>query len=191
MRRSPERATRLRHSHPPDNAPAELVQIHKRFLASTFAEQSAKLSAIDRQVAQKEAERATIKASIDKLNATIAPLQQRVEIREQLFQKELGSKLTYLTELQDLVGQRQEVAVQQSRYNEADAAIAALMETRQKAVAEYERGLFDDLAKAEQKASGLTQDVIKAEQRTSLQRLTAPVDGVVQQLAVHIRSVEW
>jgi hemolysin D len=45
--------------------------------------------------------------------------------------------------------------------------------------------LFDDLAKAEQKAAGLLQDVIKAEQRTKLQRLTAPVDGVVQQLTVH------
>ena len=52
-------------------------------------------------------------------------------------------------------------------------------------MAEYERGLFDDLAKAEQKAAGLAQDVIKAEQRTSLQKLTAPVDGVVQQLAIH------
>ena len=31
----------------------------------------------------------------------------------------------------------------------------------------------------------LAQDVIKAEQRTKLQLLTAPVDGVVQQLAVH------
>jgi hemolysin D len=41
------------------------------------------------------------------------------------------------------------------------------------------------LAKAEQKASGLAQDVIKAEQRTKLQYLTAPVDGVVQQLAIH------
>ena len=52
-------------------------------------------------------------------------------------------------------------------------------------MAEYERGLFDDLAKAEQKAAGLAQDVIKAEQRTSLQKLTAPVDGMVQQLAIH------
>jgi hemolysin D len=41
------------------------------------------------------------------------------------------------------------------------------------------------LAKAEQKSAGLAQDVIKAEQRTKLQALTAPVDGVVQQLAVH------
>jgi hemolysin D len=41
------------------------------------------------------------------------------------------------------------------------------------------------LAKAEQKAAALAQDVIKAQERTKLQALTAPVDGVVQQLAVH------
>jgi hemolysin D len=99
--------------------------------------------------------------------------------------RELGSKLQYLTELQDLVGQQQDLLVQQSRYREADAAVAALTETRAKAQSEYRRTLFDDLAKAEQKAGGLAQDVVKAEQRTKLQVLTAPVDGVVQQLAVH------
>ena len=102
-----------------------------------------------------------------------------------MFSKELGSKLIYLQELQDLVGQQKEVLVQESRLSESDSAIAALQETRSKTVAEYEHGLLDDLAKAEQKAAGLAQDVIKAEQRTSLQKLTAPVDGVVQQLAVH------
>src|SRR4249919_3356132 len=96
-----------------------------------------------------------------------------------------SSSTLYLTELQDLVGQRQEILVQRGRYSETDSAIAALVETRNKTVAEYERGLFDDLAKAEQKAAGLAQDVIKAEQRTSLQKLTAPVEGVVQQLAIH------
>jgi hemolysin D len=159
--------------------------MHRRFLVSQTVEQNAKLAAIERQVAQKEAERATIKASIGKLEAIIPPLKERVAIREHLFNRELGSKLLYLTELQDLVGQQQEILVQQSRYNEIDAAIAALVETRSKTVAEYERNLLDDLAKAEQKAAGLVQDVIKAEQRTSLQKLTAPVEGVVQQLAIH------
>jgi hemolysin D len=170
---------------PPADAPPDLIQMHRKFLLSQTSEQKAKLAAVDSQLAQKEAESATIQASIDKLNATIAPLQQRVEIRQQLFQKELGSKLTYLTELQDLVGQRQDVLVQESRKVEANAAITALTETRAKTVAEYERGLFDELAKSEQKASGLRQDIIKAEQRRNLQRLTAPVDGMVQQLAVH------
>ncbi|MFY9990342.1 MAG: biotin/lipoyl-binding protein, partial [Rhodoplanes sp.] len=141
--------------NPPQDAPPDLIQMHRRFLVSQTAEQNAKLAAMDRQVAQKEAERATIKASIGKLEATITPLQERVAIREQLFNKELGSKLIYLTELQDLVGQQQEILVQRSRYSETDAAIAALIETRNKTVAEYERGLFDDLAKAEQKATGL------------------------------------
>ena len=170
---------------PPQGAPSDLIQMERRFLVSQVAEQNAKIAAIDRQVAQKEAERATIKASIEKLKATIAPLQERVEIRKELFTRELGSKILYLTDLQDLVGQQQEIRVQQSRFSETDAAIAALVETRNKTVAEYERGLFDELAKAQQKAAGLAQDVIKAEQRTALQKLTAPVDGVVQQLAIH------
>jgi hemolysin D len=170
---------------PPEDAPADLIQMHRGFLLSQTSEQKAKLATIDSQLAQKVAERGTIQASVDKLKATIAPLQQRVEIREQLFQKELGSKLTYLTELQDLVSQRQDILVQQSRNSETNAAVTALMETRTKTVAEYERGLFDELAKAQQKASGLRQDVIKADQRRSLQRLTAPVDGMVQQLAIH------
>jgi hemolysin D len=170
---------------PPANAPAELVEMQRGHLVSQSSEQKAKLATIDGQLAQKAAERSTIQASVDKLKATTTPLQQRVEIREQLFQKELGSKLTYLTELQDLVGQRQDILVHQSRNNETSAALTALMETRSKTIAEYERGLFDELGKVQQKASGLRQDMIKAEQRRSLQRLTAPVDGMVQQLAVH------
>jgi hemolysin D len=68
---------------------------------------------------------------------------------------------------------------------EADAAIATLKETRTRIEAESRRTLFDDLVKADQKAASLSQDVIRAEQRTKLQLLTAPVDGVVQQLDVH------
>ena len=162
-----------------------MIEMQQRLLASQVAEQKAKLASTDGQIAQKEAERATIKASVDKLKATIQPLQERVDIRRIMFSKELGSKLIYLQELQDLVGQQKEVLVQESRLSESDSAIAALQETRSKTVAEYEHGLLDDLAKAEQKAAGLAQDVIKAEQRTSLQKLTASVDGVVQQLAVH------
>src|SRR5262245_18327863 len=43
----------------------------------------------------------------------------------------------------------------------------------------------DELAKVEHKANGPTHDLIKAEQKTALQQLAAPVDGVVQQLAIH------
>jgi hemolysin D len=171
--------------HPPQGASPTLIEMQRQFLISQTTEQNAKLAEINRQSAQKEAERQTIKATIEKLNATIPLLQQRVDVRKYLADKELGSKLQYLTDLQDLVGQQQDLLVQQSRQREADAAVGALAETRVKVQSEYRRMLFDDLAKAEQKAGGLVEDVKKAEERTKLQLLTAPVDGVVQQLAVH------
>ncbi len=146
---------------PPD-APAPIANMHRRLLVSQVAEQKAKLLAVDGQVAQKEAELATIKASIAKLRALIPPLEERVEIRRHLLSKELGSRLIYLSDVQELVGQRQEVLVQESRLTEAEAAIANLAQTRSRTIAEYERGLLDELAKAQQKASGLAQDIIKA-----------------------------
>src|SRR6266853_4155059 len=87
--------------------------------------------------------------------------------------------------MQDLVGLQQELLVQKSHIHEAESAVMALSETRLQTIAEYRRTRFDELAKAEQKAAGFAQDVIKAEQRTKLLALTAPVDGMVQQLAVH------
>jgi HlyD family type I secretion membrane fusion protein len=124
-------------------------------------------------------------ATIHKLETMIPVVQQRVDIRKTLMDKELGSKLNYFETLQLLVEQQEDLSVQKSHLNEAEAAVAAIRETRGQAVAEYRHTLSDELAKAEQKANGLAQDLIKAEQKTRLQLLTAPVDGVVQQLAIH------
>jgi hemolysin D len=170
---------------PPQSAGAAEIEMHRQFLISQRAEQNAKLSEIERQQGQKEAERATTSASVAKLQATIPVLQERVDIRKNLLEKALVSKITYLSEFQDLVGLQQDLVVQQSRLREADAAIALLKETRERTAAEYRRTTFDALAKAEQKVASAAQEVVKAERRTKLQHLTAPVDGVVQQLAVH------
>jgi len=148
-------------------------------------EHRAKIAALSRQQAQKEAEHATTAATVHKLETLIPVIQPRVDIRKTLMDKELGSRLTYFEVLQLLVEQQEELSVQKSHLREAEAAVAAISETRGQAVAEFRRTLSDELVKAEQKANGLAQDLIKAEQKTRLQLLTAPVDGVVQQLAIH------
>lgn len=169
----------------PPGASTELADMQRGLLASQVEEQQAKLAAIDRQQGQKEAERATLAAMIDKLEATIPLLDHRVGVRRHLAEREIGSKLQYLADLQDLTGLQQEVLVLRSRISEAQSAIAAIVETRARTVAEYRRGLYDELARAEQKASGLGQEVVKAGQRARQQQLLAPVDGMVHQLSVH------
>jgi hemolysin D len=170
---------------PPADADPALISTQRQLLLNQVTEHRAKIAALARQQAQKEAEQSTTAATIHKLETMIPVIQPRVDIRKTLMDKELGSKITYFETLQLLVEQQEELSVQKSHLHEAEAAMAAIRETRGQAEAEYRHTLSDELAKAEQKANGLTQDVIKAEQKTRLQLLTAPVDGMVQQLAIH------
>lgn len=169
--------------HPPKNASPALVAQQRQFLLAQVAEHRSKLAALDGQRAQKEAELATIKATVDKLDAVIPTIQERVDIRKTL--NEYGSKLQYFEVLQQLTESQQERLVQISHLKESQAAIAAIIETRSQTAGEYRRTVFSDLTEAERKAAGLSADLSKAEQRSKLQQLTAPVSGMVQQLAVH------
>jgi hemolysin D len=171
--------------YPPEGASPSLVATHRQFLLSQIGEYRAKVAGLDRQRAQKEAESATVAATINKLEAVIPIVQQKVDVRGALYHREFSSKLQYLENLQQLVETQKELAVQQSHHRETEAALAALAEARVQAAAEFSRTIHDELAKAEAKAGGLAQDLIRAEQKTKLQALTAPEDGVVQQLAVH------
>ena len=170
---------------PPADADPALVSAQRQLLLNQVKGHRAKIAALARQQAQKEAEQATTEATIHKLETIIPVIQQRVDIRKTLMEKELGSKLTYYEILQLLIEQQEELGVQKSHLREAEAAAAVIRETRSQAVAEYRRTLSDELAKAQQKATGLAHDLIKAGQKTRLQLLTAPVDGMVQQLAIH------
>ena len=169
--------------HPPENASPALVAQQRQFLLAQVAEHRSKIAALDGQRAQKEAELATIKATVEKLNAVIPTIEERVNIRKTL--NEYGSKLQYFEVLQQLTESQQERLVQISHLKEARAAIAAIIETRSQTVGEFRRTQFGELTEADRKAAGLSADLSKAEQRSKLQQLTAPVSGMVQQLAVH------
>jgi hemolysin D len=175
----------LKAFQPPDNATPAQVETQRQFLASQYGEFQAKLAVLKRQQEQKEAERATTGAAIAKLEATLPVVQQRYDVRKTLYGKEIGAKLAYLDAWQQLLEQQQDLLLQKSRYQEATAALAAIGENREQTIAEYRRTRFGEFAEAERKVAGLQQDLIKAQQRTKLQLLTAPVDGIVQQLSVH------
>ena len=169
--------------HPPEGANPALVAMQRQFLVAQVAEHRAKIAALDGQRAQKEAELGTISATVDKLDAVIPTIEERVNIRKAL--SEYSNRLQYFEVLQQLTESQQERLVQKSHLKEAKAAVAAIIETRGQTNAEYRRTLFGELAETERKAAGFAADLSKAEQRTKLQQLTAPVSGIVQQLSVH------
>jgi hemolysin D len=139
---------------PPADADPSLIRSQRQLLVNQVTEHRAKIAALSRQQAQKEAEQATTAATIRKLETLIPIIQPRVDIRKMLMDKELGSKLTYYEVLQLLVEQQEELSVQKSHLREADAAVAAISETRGQAVAEFRRTLADELVKADRRPTG-------------------------------------
>ncbi len=85
---------------PPADADPALISAQRQLLLNQVTEHRAKIAALARQQAQKEAEQGTIAATIHKLETMIPVIQQRVDIRKTLMDKELGSKLTYFEILQ-------------------------------------------------------------------------------------------
>jgi hemolysin D len=175
----------LANFRPPVDAPPGLVAVQRKFLLDQTAEQQAKLAVLDRQRQQKEAERETINATIAKLESALPVMQERLDIRKTLYEHTTGSKANYLELLQSFVEEQGELGVEKRRYDEATAALAAIVEQRLQTAEQYRRELFAQLVEAERKVSGFAEDLVKARRRAQLQRLTAPVDGTVQQLAVH------
>src|SRR6202171_503693 len=113
--------------HPPEGANPALIATQRQFLLTQITEHKAKIAALDGQRAQKEAELATTSATVDKLDAVIPTIQERVNIRKTL--NEYGNKLQYFEVLQQLTESQQERLVQKSHYREAQAAVAAIGET--------------------------------------------------------------
>jgi hemolysin D len=170
---------------PPPDAPPALVTTARAVLTSQDAEFRAKLAALDHERAQHEAERDSLAATVEKLKAIIPVLQQRVDIRKYLADHQYGSKLTYLETLTDLLQQQKDLPVEDGRLREAEDALKAMDEERAGTISEYRHDRLSELETAQQKVADLQQELVKATERARFQRLTAPVDGVVQQLAVH------
>ncbi len=104
---------------------------------------------------QKEAETKTIEAGIAKIGALLPVLQERCRRSQVPGRPGIWLEAAMLQELQELVRMQQDILVRRSKLQEANAAVAALDETRAKLVSEYRHRLYDDLAKATQKAGSL------------------------------------
>jgi hemolysin D len=170
---------------PPDTASRVQIEAATAAMQAQYAEQAAKLSALDQQIAEKQAEGDEATATLAKLRASLPWSEQQADLRRQLKDIQFGNKLAWLEAEQRAVEQRHDLAVAATKQAEATAAKSALERQRIQTVAEYQKGVLTDLARAEEQAGQARQELTKAVQRTQLLTLRAPIDGTVQQLAVH------
>jgi len=169
----------------PKNAPSPQIARARAAMIQHAAAQENKIAALDQQIAQKTAEAEEIAATITKLEASLPFLAEQADIRQHAMAIEFGNRIAHLDAQIRLADQKNELTVQHRKAAEIAAAHSALQRERRQTESEYADKILTDLADAEQKAAGFTEDAIKADQKLEQQLLRAPVDGTVQQLAVH------
>lgn len=98
---------------------------------------------------------------------------------------EFGNRIAYLDAALRLSEQKHELLVQRRHASEVNAARRALEAQRDQTRAEYARGAANDLSDANQKVAQHFDELVKAEKKLDEQTLRAPIDGTIQQLAVH------
>jgi hemolysin D len=168
-----------------DELAAKLSQSQLNLLNQQKAELTARISTLHSEQAKQHAEQAMTQAEITKKQRVLPVLKERVDAYDILRQKEYGSKLQYLEYKQYLIEQEQDLYVHQARLKQQQASIQSLQNQVESLVSEQWKNNLNQLQETQLQIAGLQQELIKATQRNQQLKLTSPITGQVQQLAVH------
>jgi hemolysin D len=154
-------------------------------LQAEWQDITAKLAKFASEQARRQAEAATVNASIAKLEATIPLARQREADVKGLADQGFMSGHASQDRARERLELERDLATQRARQAEAQAALHESVQAQAAYRAETQRTLSERQAQAHTKKEQLGQERNKAEQRSRLTQLTAPTSGTVQQLAVH------
>jgi hemolysin D len=171
--------------HIPRDWSAAEAQAAQAQLHVEWSEITTKLARSAAEIAHRQAEIATAREAIAKLQAILPLARQREKDVEGLSKEGYAPTHTAQDKSRERIEMERDLATQQARLVESEAALRESQSTRLAYVAETRRTFSDREAQAELKYQQAAQDQTKAIQREKLTVLIAPVAGVVQQLAAH------
>ena len=157
----------------------------KAQLQAEWSDITARLAKLDAEQAHRQAEIVTVKELIKKIESTLPISKQREADFKGLTEQGFMSSHAGQDRTRERIELESDLATQRARLNEAQAALTESTQTRAAYRAETQRNLSERHAQASSKKAQFTQERSKTEQRSRLASLTAPVDGTVQQVAVH------
>ncbi|CAM8670982.1 HlyD family type I secretion periplasmic adaptor subunit [Sphingobium sp. H39-3-25] len=119
-----------------------------------------------------------------KLHETLPLAESRLTALRTLEAKGYAPKLRVLEVEEKVIGMRRDYRVELARQSEARAQIAALDRDLAQAAEEFRAQAAKEKAEAESVFATRSETVRKADQRQALQRMVAPVSGVINEISV-------
>ena len=154
-------------------------------LEGEYADYASNLSKMNADIAQSQASLHETDDEIGKLSSTLPIEQQKEKDYAELIIKGYVGRHDYYNEQQAVIQIQQDLAAQRDKHLEILATLDSAERKRDAYIDDVRRTWLEKIHDDDQKASELVQDLAKASQHRRLMHLTAPVDGTVQQLAIH------
>lgn len=157
----------------------------ERWLNGQYLELTSALEQADAEIARRKAEIKSTQTSIASLRKTLPITRKLVSDYKGLAEQEYIPRHAYLEKQQVLLDQERQLAVQVSQIDELTSGMQEAEKQKQTVIAQTRRTMLDLEQQSSLKAVSINQELKKAQQRNKLMKLTSPVDGTVQQLAIH------
>jgi hemolysin D len=157
----------------------------QQLVRSEFAAFQAKRQSLAAAIEQRQAELQTVQAVIGPLAQTATIAKTRAEDFAKLLEGKYVGRHDYLLREQERIAAERDLATQRSRIGELNSALHGAREQLRVLETETRQQTLDGLRQAREQIAQFAPEVTKTEQRNKLMQLRAPVDGTVQQLAVH------
>ena len=168
----------------PEGTSPDIVATEEAFVRNAVAQYEAQKSALTQQRAESEADLAATKAEIAKLEEALPYIDRQLNARAELAKKGFFSTLKLLEYEQLRAEHIRNIEVQRANFTRSEASIRRLDAELLALRAGFGRTAVTDFAEAESEAGLASEQLRKAARMRQYQELRAPVDGVVQQLAV-------
>ena len=172
----------------PLGAPEEIVSINEKLLKDQIATHRARLQELEGMIRERRARLRTLEAGIAKYQRLLPILRERTAMQETLYRKNHGSKLDLFEEQERLVELEGNLVLRKEELAQAKASLAALAAQKEGVISEFYRERRSTLATIRERMIVLRQDIRQTREHRARHTLVSPVDGVVQDLAVHTEA---
>lgn len=171
-----------------ENIDEYLVKMHKNLLTSQVNEKKAQIEVLNGQIAMALKEKDTIDADLARIERLLPSVEERIEKKRVLVEKNLLARLTFLEQEEELINLQEQRNVQTKKMAQNEENIEFLKKELRQYLAEYDKNIIQELTQNREQLASYQQELIKYEEALKRTIVKAPLAGYVQQLVYHTKG---
>ena len=147
-----------------ENIDEYLVKMHKNLLTSQVNEKKAQIEVLNGQIAMALKEKDTIGADLARIERLLPSVEERIEKKRVLVEKNLLARLTFLEQEEELINLQEQRNVQTKKMAQNEENIEFLKKELRQYLAEYDKNIIQELTQNREQLASYKQELIKYEE---------------------------